>query len=739
MDWLRSLDTSIFRFFNERLTHPFFDAIMPFFSGNAFFFPALFLVALLLLWKGGRRGRLYLLMLLLAVAGGDALVISLIKRSVGRLRPFMDIPTTHLLVGQGGSGSMPSGHAADWFAATMVTFIYYRRSLWFMLPLAVTVSFSRIYNGVHYPGDVLAGAILGAGYAAAVIFAIHSAWQWAGPKWFPIWWTEMPSLILPEFRSDHFPNAAARRSGVPAEDHWLNLGYLLILLGLAGRFAYLGLGRIELSEDEAYQWLWSRHLDLSYYSKPPLIAYVQRLATGIWGDREFAVRFFSPILTASGCFLILRFLRAEVSGKAGFLTVLALTATPLLSVGAVLMTVDPLSVFFWTAAMVCGWRAAGENGSTRQWVWVGLWMGLGFLAKYTNLFQWLCWCLFFMLWKPARRHLRRPGPYLATGIMLMCTVPVVAWNWQHNWITLKHVAADGRLGVAWEPRVGEFLGSEIGLLNPIFFGFVIAAAVACWSRRREGLPVFLFCMGVPLFLFYFLFSFHSRVYPNWIAPSVLPMFCLAAACFVRDDVRPGAPLRWLFCVGVGGGLFLVTLLHETNLIRKFCGEPLPARVDPLRRVRGWAEEGKVVGLAREKLLAEGQPVFIIGDHYGITSELSFYTPGAKIAAGTDKPLVYFLKGDRPENQFYFWPGYESRKGENAIYVQQPAEPKPMKGWFYKWLREGGEPYAPTPELRGPPALLLRQFASVTDVGVIEIRERDRVLRRIQLFACHSLK
>jgi membrane-associated phospholipid phosphatase len=46
---------------------------------------------------------------------------------------------------------MPSSHAANWFAATMILFIYYRRSLWFMLPGAILVSFSRIYNGVALP------------------------------------------------------------------------------------------------------------------------------------------------------------------------------------------------------------------------------------------------------------------------------------------------------------------------------------------------------------------------------------------------------------------------------------------------------------------------------------------------------------------------------------------------------------------------------------------------------------
>jgi 4-amino-4-deoxy-L-arabinose transferase-like glycosyltransferase len=62
------------------------------------------------------------------------------------------------------------------------------------------------------------------------------------------------------------------------EQSYLRLGYLVIGAVLLGRLLYLASGKIELSEDEAYQWLWSKHLALSYYSKPPMIAYVQFLA-----------------------------------------------------------------------------------------------------------------------------------------------------------------------------------------------------------------------------------------------------------------------------------------------------------------------------------------------------------------------------------------------------------------------------------------------------------------------------
>ena len=136
MDWLQALDVAGFRFVNLTLSNPLFDWALPFFSWNSFFVPALTVMTAGLIWKGGARGRLFLFLLALVVVVGDSLVVHSLKQAFARPRPFQVIVDAHLLVGRGSSASMPSGHAANWFAASVIAFIYYRRSLWFMLPLA---------------------------------------------------------------------------------------------------------------------------------------------------------------------------------------------------------------------------------------------------------------------------------------------------------------------------------------------------------------------------------------------------------------------------------------------------------------------------------------------------------------------------------------------------------------------------------------------------------------------------
>jgi membrane-associated phospholipid phosphatase len=746
MHWLQTLDIGLFHFINRSLGNPLFDWLMPLLSGgnNAmrWFVPLAIAAVAALVIFGRTRARLCALMIFLVIAIGDPLIVNTVKHAVARPRPCITLfPDVVERLGCTETGSMPSAHAANWFAMTMVAFLFYRRSIWFMLPLALAVSFSRVYNGVHYPSDVLAGAILGAGYAVAFAVAIETIWQFFGKKFFPLWHAQLPSLLNPK------PSTLDPQPSTP-DSHWLRLGYILIFTMLIGRWIYIASGTIDLEKDEAYQWLWSKHLALSYYSKPLGIALIQFVSTSIFGDTQFGVRFFSPLFAAILSFVALRFLAREIGAGLALILLLIVSATPLLGIGTILMTIDPPLVLCWTWALIAGWRAVQPGGKTRDWLFVGLALGLGFLCKYTAAVQLVCWMIFFALQPSARAHLKKFGPWLALLVFLICTMPVVIWNWRHGWITVTHVAGDAGMHSQWKPTLRyfwDFIFSQAGLLNPIFFVGAIWAMFGFWKFRRERpLWLFFFCMSTPLFLGYWLYSFHSRVLPNWPVAAVPPMFCLMVV-YWDEKFRNGARFVKPFLIAaLVVGFVAIALMYETNLIGKIAGHPLPGEKDPLRRVRAWQPTAALVEDARKKLEAEGKPAFIIADHYGITGEFSFYLPSAHAAALTGTPLVYCIDSDEPENQLYFWPEYSyraNRKGDNAIFVSELDPYALESGWLWKWLTHQKINYTDPAPTRPPLSLkrIAPEFESVTDLGEDEINLGGRVFRRVHLWACYNLK
>ena len=162
---------------------------------------------------------------------------------------------------------------------------------------------------------------------------------------------------------------------------WL---FVLTITGL--RLALLG--TTDLQFDEAHYWMWSQRLAPAYFSKGPGVAFAIRASTMIFGSNEFSVRFFSPLLGAGTSLLLFYLGRRMFNASAALGAVIGLNATPIFNLGAFLMTIDPLSLFFWVAAMFSFWCVV-EKSPKFSWHWplTGVLIGLGFLCKYTNIFE----------------------------------------------------------------------------------------------------------------------------------------------------------------------------------------------------------------------------------------------------------------------------------------------------------------------------------------------------------------
>ncbi|MBI3989462.1 MAG: phosphatase PAP2 family protein [candidate division NC10 bacterium] len=157
---LDAWDKGLFLFLNGSLENAFFDLLMPFITEKWNFIVPLALVFLYLFLKGGRPLRILLLLslVLLLLADGSA---TLLKNLFQRARPCQVLDQVRILVGCSSSFALPSNHATNIFA--IASFFAYadRRLLVPLFVLAFLVGYSRIYVGVHYPLDVLGGAVLG--------------------------------------------------------------------------------------------------------------------------------------------------------------------------------------------------------------------------------------------------------------------------------------------------------------------------------------------------------------------------------------------------------------------------------------------------------------------------------------------------------------------------------------------------------------------------------------------------
>ena len=185
IEWLYSIDVAVFHFFNSTLSNSVGDVVWPFITDYDKQWPIRIVLIGVWLWlmiKGGKRGRTAALLLIPLLVISDQFSSTFIKSFVGRIRPCNALSgeQIHLLVGCGGL-SFPSSHAVNNFGvATMFSFFYPKAKAW-LFPLASLIAISRVFVGVHYPSDVLGGAIIGTGVGFFVVWG----WRAFSEKFFP--------------------------------------------------------------------------------------------------------------------------------------------------------------------------------------------------------------------------------------------------------------------------------------------------------------------------------------------------------------------------------------------------------------------------------------------------------------------------------------------------------------------------------------------------------------------------
>lgn len=175
--WLQGVDVALLRFINISLTNPVCDALVRLVAQKWLLIPLFLVPSAIVLWRGNRGKWLFLTTLVFVMATGDSLIFNGLKKAIGRPRPVHSVSGLTFRLGKGRANSMPSSHAANWFAVAMVCGWFWRRSWWVLGPTAATVAFTRVYAGSHYPSDVVVGALVGMAWAWAGIWLVTFLWR----------------------------------------------------------------------------------------------------------------------------------------------------------------------------------------------------------------------------------------------------------------------------------------------------------------------------------------------------------------------------------------------------------------------------------------------------------------------------------------------------------------------------------------------------------------------------------
>jgi hypothetical protein len=379
-----------------------------------------------------------------------------------------------------------------------------------------------------------------------------------------------------------------------------------------------------LTFDEAYYWIWSKHLAFGYYDHPPGVALVIRLGTMIAGDTEFGVRLASILLALPMSFAVYRTAEILFGGKrVAANAAILLNVTLMAAVGTLIVTPDsPLLVASSFVLLFLAKVLESERGE--WWLAVGTAVGFALLSKYTAMFFGPAILAWLISVPKLRKWFFSPWLYLGGLVALAIFSPVILWNADHHWVSFIKQLGRSEI-VEFKPAfIGELIPTQIAFATPLVFILGLMGLYAL-ARRKDGARAsraLINAMFWVITVYFFWHSLHARVEANWFAP-VYPPFAIAAAAaasLTRWERLPervvGFCLRWASPVGV--------LMFAGLIVQADTGVLTGYRRDATVRSVGVGWETLAANI--ETTRARVGATCVLAPDYGTASWLTFYLP-----------------------------------------------------------------------------------------------------------------
>ncbi|MGJ4894775.1 glycosyltransferase family 39 protein [Bradyrhizobium oligotrophicum] len=398
---------------------------------------------------------------------------------------------------------------------------------------------------------------------------------------------------------------------------WLTIAGLVVVRLIAAAVT-------PITFDEAYYWMWSKHLAGGYYDHPPMVAVVIRLGTLIAGDSELGVRLVSILLGLPMSYAVYRTAEILFGGvRVAATAALLLNVTLMAAVGTLIVTPDaPLLVASSFVLFFCA--KVLETGRGAWWLAVGAAVGAALLSKYTAMFFGAAILIWLVAVPKLRRWLASPWPYLGGLVAFALFAPVILWNADHQWVSFIKQLGRARVEAVRPVYIAEIIPTQFAFATPLVFILGLMGLYGL-ARRRAGdaaARVLIEAMVWVIVAYFVWHSLHARVEANWFAP-VYPAFVVAAAAAAhlvawsaREQRTATFCLRWAVPVGV---VMFVALIVQANtgLLSGYRRDATVRSVGV-----GWRPLAAEIEAARVRADAS----CVLAMDYGTTAWLSFYLP-----------------------------------------------------------------------------------------------------------------
>lgn len=408
-----------------------------------------------------------------------------------------------------------------------------------------------------------------------------------------------------------------------------------------------------LHSDEAYYWLWSTKLGLSYYDHAPMVAYFIKLTT-LFSHSEFAVRF-SGVMTGVilSVFLWKLVVKLFNSRQIASASVIILHSMPIMFTASIIITPDIPSFLFLSLASYFVWSLT-DTEKNDYWYLIGLFFGLSMLSKYTAILFVLSLFIYVVLSKKTYWFKRR-DLYLALAISFLCFLPVIYWNYMHDWVSFAYQFKHGLSndGIRFN-YLFEYIGTQALIFNVIFFfpAGIIGVKYLFSKDKRE---IFLASFSIPVILFYALTSLKRLPGANWPVPAYFTFSVIAAKYFIEG----GKIKHRLLAAGIIFNIFVSLLagLHAMYTViplDKFSDKAAVA--DATNYFYGYKE-------LAERLLSEKYK-FVVTPEHQLSASIAYYT--------NNKIKTFRYSQGEKKTQYEIWGMPKNFEYDCGAFVYEPC-------------------------------------------------------------------